>query len=151
MLVAIFGQALPFPNSMATAVSDAHEHGAHAMALCRFLQQGLAGIAGDGRGAAAPGRHLDTRRVRAGRTDVAGGAVQGEGRPGGGRRRIVHWPRAIDCAAPLERTIRRKHYLVRRSAGFRYEFKGVTIESENRRAIKGFIDASGMATIKINI
>ncbi|MCA8216671.1 MFS transporter [Burkholderia cepacia] len=43
--LAIFGQAVLFPNSMATAVSDAHEHGAHAMALCGFLQQGLAGIA----------------------------------------------------------------------------------------------------------
>ncbi|MDN7896127.1 MFS transporter [Burkholderia cepacia] len=43
--MAIFGQAVLFPNSMATAVSDAHEHGAHAMALCGFLQQGLAGIA----------------------------------------------------------------------------------------------------------
>ncbi|MCP1290471.1 MFS transporter [Chromobacterium sp. S0633] len=41
----IFGQAVLFPNSMATAVSDAKEHGAHAMALCGFLQQGLAGIA----------------------------------------------------------------------------------------------------------
>ncbi|OJA56456.1 MFS transporter [Burkholderia ubonensis] len=41
----IFGQAVLFPNSMATAVSDAHEYGAHAMALCGFLQQGLAGIA----------------------------------------------------------------------------------------------------------
>ncbi|WP_179255142.1 hypothetical protein [Burkholderia sp. HI2500] len=43
--LAIFGQAVLFPNSMATAVSNAHEHGAHAMALCGFLQQGLAGIA----------------------------------------------------------------------------------------------------------
>ncbi|GGY11799.1 MFS transporter [Paludibacterium paludis] len=41
----IFGQAVLFPNSMATAVSDAKDHGAHAMALCGFLQQGLAGIA----------------------------------------------------------------------------------------------------------
>ncbi|MEW6340599.1 MAG: MFS transporter [Pseudomonadota bacterium] len=41
----IFGQAVLFPNSMATAVSDAHDYGAHAMALCGFLQQGLAGIA----------------------------------------------------------------------------------------------------------
>ncbi len=41
----IFGQAVLFPNSMATAVSDAQAHGAHAMALCGFLQQGLAGIA----------------------------------------------------------------------------------------------------------
>lgn len=41
----IFGQAVLFPNSMASAVSDAKEHGAHAMALCGFLQQGLAGIA----------------------------------------------------------------------------------------------------------
>ncbi|MCD4501397.1 MFS transporter [Chromobacterium vaccinii] len=41
----IFGQAVLFPNSMATAVSDAKNHGAHAMALCGFLQQGLAGIA----------------------------------------------------------------------------------------------------------
>ncbi|WP_230948508.1 MFS transporter [Burkholderia stagnalis] len=40
-----FGQAVLFPNSMAAAVSDAPEHGAHAMALCGFLQQGLAGIA----------------------------------------------------------------------------------------------------------
>ncbi|WP_197083098.1 MFS transporter [Chromobacterium sp. LK11] len=44
----IFGQAVLFPNSMATAVSDAKEHGAHAMALCGFLQQGLAGIAATG-------------------------------------------------------------------------------------------------------
>ncbi|WP_322080784.1 MFS transporter [Burkholderia sp. BCC1972] len=43
--VTIFGQAVLFPNSMATAVSDAQAHGAHAMALCGFLQQGLAGIA----------------------------------------------------------------------------------------------------------
>ncbi|WP_260432851.1 MFS transporter [Burkholderia stagnalis] len=41
----IFGQAVLFPNSMAAAVSDAKNHGAHAMALCGFLQQGLAGIA----------------------------------------------------------------------------------------------------------
>ena len=41
----IFGQAVLFPNSMATAVSDAKDHGAHAMALCGFLQQGLAGVA----------------------------------------------------------------------------------------------------------
>jgi MFS family permease len=41
----IFGQAVLFPNSMATAVSDAQDYGAHAMALCGFLQQGLAGIA----------------------------------------------------------------------------------------------------------
>ncbi|MBN3786748.1 multidrug effflux MFS transporter [Burkholderia sp. Ac-20353] len=40
-----FGQAVLFPNSMATAVSDARDYGAHAMALCGFLQQGLAGIA----------------------------------------------------------------------------------------------------------
>lgn len=41
----IFGQAVLFPNSMATAVSEAKNHGAHAMALCGFVQQGLAGIA----------------------------------------------------------------------------------------------------------
>lgn len=41
----IFGQAVLFPNTMALAVSDAREYGAHAMALCGFLQQGLAGIA----------------------------------------------------------------------------------------------------------
>lgn len=41
----IFGQAVLFPNSMASAVSDAKDHGAHAMALCGFMQQGLAGIA----------------------------------------------------------------------------------------------------------
>lgn len=40
-----FGQAVLFPNSMATAVSDAQEHGAHAMALCGFLAQVLAGVA----------------------------------------------------------------------------------------------------------
>ncbi|MGB6189609.1 MAG: MFS transporter [Aeromonas molluscorum] len=44
----IFGQAVLFPNSMALAVSDAREHGAYAMALCGFLQQGLAGIAAAG-------------------------------------------------------------------------------------------------------
>ena len=41
----IFGQAVLFPNSMASAVSDAKDHGAGAMALCGFIQQGLAGIA----------------------------------------------------------------------------------------------------------
>lgn len=41
----IFGQAVLFPNSMAIAVSGTKNHGAHAMALCGFLQQGLAGIA----------------------------------------------------------------------------------------------------------
>ncbi|POP20174.1 MFS transporter [Serratia marcescens] len=44
----IFGQAVLFPNSMAMAVSDAKEHGAYAMALCGFLQQGLAGVAAAG-------------------------------------------------------------------------------------------------------
>lgn len=44
----IFGQAVLFPNSMALAVSDAREHGTYAMALCGFLQQGLAGIAAAG-------------------------------------------------------------------------------------------------------
>ena len=77
--LAIFGQAVLFPNSMATAVSNAHEHGA-SMALCGF-QQGLAGI----RGAAAPWRHVDARGVRAGRA-TAGGAVQGERQLGSGRR-----------------------------------------------------------------
>ncbi|WP_256218054.1 hypothetical protein [Burkholderia contaminans] len=43
------------------------------------------------------------------------------------------------------------HDLVRRSEGFRYEFTGAAIESENRTAIKGFIGVSGMAAIKINI
>lgn len=43
--VTIFGQAVLFPNSMAFAVTDAKDHGAQAMALCGFLQQGLAGIA----------------------------------------------------------------------------------------------------------
>jgi len=41
----IFGQAILFPNSMATAASDAQGYGAPAMALCGFLQQGLAGLA----------------------------------------------------------------------------------------------------------
>lgn len=41
----IFGQAVLFPNSMASAVSDAKAFGAHSMALCGFLQQGLAGVA----------------------------------------------------------------------------------------------------------
>ncbi|MTJ80335.1 MAG: multidrug effflux MFS transporter [Telmatospirillum sp.] len=40
-----FGQAVLFPNSMATAVSDCRSHGAHAMALAGFLQQTLAGVA----------------------------------------------------------------------------------------------------------
>ncbi|WP_244906874.1 hypothetical protein [Aeromonas bestiarum] len=44
----IFGQAVLFPNSMALAVSDGREHGAYAMALCGFLQQGVAGIAAAG-------------------------------------------------------------------------------------------------------
>lgn len=44
----IFGQAVLFPNSMALAVSDGREHGAYAMALCGFLQQGLAGLAAAG-------------------------------------------------------------------------------------------------------
>lgn len=41
----IFGQAVLFPNSMAIAVNSYPQNGAHAMALCGFLQQGLAGIA----------------------------------------------------------------------------------------------------------
>lgn len=41
----IFGQAVLFPNSMAIAVNSCPKNGAHAMALCGFLQQGLAGIA----------------------------------------------------------------------------------------------------------
>lgn len=44
----IFGQAVLFPNSMALAVSDGCEHGAYAMALCGFLQQGVAGVAAAG-------------------------------------------------------------------------------------------------------
>lgn len=40
-----FGQAVLFPNSMARAVSAARMHGAHAMALCGFMQQGVAGLA----------------------------------------------------------------------------------------------------------
>ncbi|MGY1510149.1 MFS transporter [Aeromonas hydrophila] len=44
----IFGQAVLFPNSMALAVSDGREHGAYAMALCGFLQQGVAGVAAAG-------------------------------------------------------------------------------------------------------
>lgn len=46
--LAIFGQAVLFPNSMAMAVSDAKEYGAYAMALCGFLQQCLAGVAAAG-------------------------------------------------------------------------------------------------------
>lgn len=41
----IFGQAVLFLNSMALAVSDGREHGAYAMALCGFPQQGVAGVA----------------------------------------------------------------------------------------------------------
>lgn len=44
-LATIFGQAVLFPNSMAIAVNSHPQNGAHAMALCGFLQQGLAGIA----------------------------------------------------------------------------------------------------------
>lgn len=44
-LTTIFGQAVLFPNSMAIAVNSQPKNGAHAMALCGFLQQGLAGIA----------------------------------------------------------------------------------------------------------
>lgn len=57
----------------------------------------------------------------------------------------------MGCAALLKRKIRRKHYLVRRSAGFHYEFKGIVVKIENRTAIKSFIGAPAMATIKINI
>ncbi|QUM78539.1 MFS transporter [Moritella sp. 24] len=44
-VLTIFGQAVLFPNSMAIAVNSHPQNGAHAMALCGFLQQGLAGIA----------------------------------------------------------------------------------------------------------
>jgi DHA1 family bicyclomycin/chloramphenicol resistance-like MFS transporter len=40
----IFGQALLFPNSMARAVSSVAGGGAQAVALCGFLQQGIAGL-----------------------------------------------------------------------------------------------------------
>jgi MFS family permease len=43
--LAVLGQAILFPNSMALAVSEVREQGAQAMALCGFLQQGLAGLA----------------------------------------------------------------------------------------------------------
>ncbi|MCR9001831.1 MFS transporter [Rahnella perminowiae] len=41
----IFGQAVMFPSSMSAAVNDGKDFGAYAMALCGFLQQGMAGIA----------------------------------------------------------------------------------------------------------
>lgn len=41
----IFGQAVMFPSSMSAAVNDSKDFGAYAMALCGFLQQGMAGIA----------------------------------------------------------------------------------------------------------
>lgn len=41
-----FGQSMLFPNSMAAAVSRvSNEQGAHAVALCGFLQQSMAGLA----------------------------------------------------------------------------------------------------------
>ncbi|MEU6988694.1 MFS transporter [Streptomyces sp. NPDC046324] len=41
-----FGQSMLFPNSMATAVSRvSSDQGAHAVALCGFLQQSMAGLA----------------------------------------------------------------------------------------------------------
>jgi MFS transporter, DHA1 family, multidrug resistance protein len=41
-----FGQSMLFPNSMATAVSRvSNDQGAHAVALCGFLQQSMAGLA----------------------------------------------------------------------------------------------------------
>ncbi|MFF9915663.1 MFS transporter [Streptomyces sp. NPDC013457] len=41
-----FGQSMLFPNSMATAVSRVSgDQGAHAVALCGFLQQSMAGLA----------------------------------------------------------------------------------------------------------
>ncbi|POA99440.1 MFS transporter [Chromobacterium sinusclupearum] len=43
-----FCQAVLFPNSMALAVSEGPDHGAHAMALCGFLLQTLAGLAAIG-------------------------------------------------------------------------------------------------------
>ncbi|MFI1968328.1 MFS transporter [Streptomyces cinnamoneus] len=43
--VTTFGQSVLFPNSMATAVSSQHRHGASAVSLCGFLQQSMAGVA----------------------------------------------------------------------------------------------------------
>ncbi|WP_330458646.1 MFS transporter [Streptomyces sp. NBC_00820] len=43
--VTTFGQSVLFPNSMATAVSSQHSHGAYAVSLCGFLQQSMAGVA----------------------------------------------------------------------------------------------------------
>ncbi|TDR82919.1 MFS transporter [Paludibacterium purpuratum] len=44
--LAVFGQAVLFPNSMALAVDEGRDQGGMAMALCGFLQQMLAGAAG---------------------------------------------------------------------------------------------------------
>ncbi|KJY41628.1 major facilitator transporter [Streptomyces sp. NRRL B-1568] len=46
--VTTFGQSVLFPNSMATAVSGRHTHGAYAVSLCGFLQQSMAGAAAAG-------------------------------------------------------------------------------------------------------
>ncbi|MEU1450637.1 MFS transporter [Streptomyces avermitilis] len=43
--VTTFGQSVLFPNSMATAVSSRHGHGAYAVSLCGFIQQSMAGVA----------------------------------------------------------------------------------------------------------
>jgi hypothetical protein len=65
-----------------------------------------------------------------------------------GRMRDAH---ATGGARPLSQEIRRKHYLLRRCSGFRYEFKGATIKCGNSRSFENRIDAPGTATIKINI
>ncbi|HIH2749637.1 TPA: hypothetical protein ACYLN4_005430 [Burkholderia lata] len=42
----------------------------------------------------------------------------------------------MEGAAPRKQEIRRKHYLARRSSSFHYEFKGFSVEVENRGALK---------------
>ncbi|BEV71715.1 MFS transporter [Paludibacterium sp. THUN1379] len=42
--LAVFGQAVVFPNSMALAVEQGRDQGGMAMALCGFVQQVLAGV-----------------------------------------------------------------------------------------------------------